>query len=63
MADCEHHPNSLERGPRVFMRWGTSETEQCQECGAWRTIAHVPGPWQPEDLLAWVAAKPIDEET
>lgn len=49
--DCQHPEQKLRVGPRIPMRWGSSYTQHC-ECGAWRTLLHVPGPWQSKEAFA-----------
>lgn len=45
-AGCPHPMEHRRPGPRIPLRYGTSATEVCADCGAWRTTAHTPGPWQ-----------------
>lgn len=45
---CPHQDR--EEGPRVPLRWGSAPTEVCRQCGAYRTMHHGPGRWQPGPL-------------
>jgi hypothetical protein len=40
---CEH--KSVHDGPRIEVVYGTAPTQVC-DCGMWRTMLHLPGPWQ-----------------
>ena len=44
---CNHPPSRRREGERKPMRYGSSPTEECSMCGAWRTVfGHgVPGAW------------------
>jgi hypothetical protein len=43
-TDCTH--SRRREGPRVPLRHGSSASEVCEDCGAWRTMFHGPGRWQ-----------------
>jgi|GEM_PF-4028160 len=36
MPDCAHQVLNL--GPQIPLRWGSSQTEVCADCGAWRML-------------------------
>ena len=42
---CRHKVVTF--GPRIPLVHGSSTTQTCLDCGAWRTTAHTFGPWQP----------------
>lgn len=46
---CEHQPKE---GPRIPLRFGSSPSEVCVHCGAYRMMLHTVGQWQegPPDL-------------
>ena len=58
--DCDHPENKLRVGPRVPMRYGSAYTQHC-ECGAWRTLLHVPGAWQPKEMFEAALAATNDD--
>jgi len=51
MVECQHPEQKLRVGPRIPTRWGSSSTQHC-ECGSWRTLLHVPGPWRSKETFA-----------
>ena len=56
---CLH--KETHEGPRVPMRWGSSGTEVCNRCGAWRLTLHGLGEWQYGQSVEDAAAEKDDE--
>lgn len=43
---CSHPIKARQEGPRLPLRHGTSPSEICMQCGAYRLTLHTPGPWK-----------------
>jgi hypothetical protein len=43
-VQCQHA--ATHEGPRCPLRYGSAATEVCDSCGYWRTMHHMPGPWE-----------------
>lgn len=47
--ECRHI--LAQEGPRIPLVYGSSPTQVCVECGAWRMTLHTIGPWRPSTEL------------
>ena len=48
IKQCEHLTTC--EGPRLPRLYGTSPSEICVECGAYRHTLHVPGEWKNKSI-------------
>lgn len=45
--ECQHPKDKVHAGPRMPLRYGSSETLYCDQCGGYRLLFRKNLPWQP----------------